>query len=385
MTAERAIQISEALYWDWNATTPPHPSVVEAVAEASLSLWANSSSQHQLGRAASSRVEGIREHLAARFGARPRDAIFTGSGTEANNLALQAADTLITSRLEHPSIVRVAEARQLRGLAVVWLQVERSGQLAPAEVERALGEVAPSDRDGTVVCVAEANHETGVIQPIEQIAQIVASRGSRLHVDMAQSFGKLVHQPVEGRVSFTVVGHKIRGPKGVAALIWKNQPGPMPVLLGGSQERGLRPGTVSVPLVVGLGVAVSRLKPARYQKLAKLRNMLEAELAPYATVHGASVARLPHVSNLGIRDWTGERLVAALDVRGLCVSTGSACSVGTAEPSAAVLAMLGSEAANASVRISIGETCTIEEINRGAALFVQLLADTQARRSSRNA
>src|SRR6185436_9789420 len=179
--------------------------------------------------------------------------------------------------------------------------------------------------------------ETGVLQTVLELAQALRGSGLRLHVDAAQALGKLPFERFAGADSYTLVAHKIRGPQGVAALAWRGWV-PAPVLLGGSQERGLRPGTQSAPLVAGFAAALERIDPSRYARLEPLRDRLEQQLAPYSSVNGAGTARLPHVSNLSFRGWSGERLVAALDVRGLCVSTGSACRVGTTEPSAAVLA-----------------------------------------------
>lgn len=368
-------------YWDWNATTPPHPDVVAGVQQASLQAWANPSSQHQLGRAARASIENVRDLLGARLGTRPRDVLFAGSGTEANNLALRGGSTIVTSRLEHPSVVRVAEEQEASGGNVHWLPIPSEGCVSPHSVERTLSELDEAQVKEAVVCVAGVNHETGVVQPVSDISKVVAAFGARLHIDAAQSFGKSEHGELHGRLSFTVVGHKIRGPKGVAALAWRDQIGPAPVLLGGSQERGLRPGTVSTPLVIGLGIAVERVDPSRHDSLAVVRDFLENSLKHRATFHGSSVPRAAHVSNLRIPGWTGERLAAALDVRGICVSTGSACSVGTAQPSAAVTAMLGENAGRGAIRISFGETTTLSGVKQGVQTFIKLLDDAARHRS----
>jgi cysteine desulfurase len=201
----------------------------------------------------------------------------------------------------------------------------------------------------------------------------VHAEGARLHVDAAQALGKVEPHMYAGADSYTVVAHKVRGPQGIAALAWRGA-APLPVLLGGTQERGLRPGTLSAQLVAGFGAALARLDAARYAPLAAWRDELERALAPHAVVNGGTVPRLPHVSNLAFSGWSGERLVAALDVRGVCVSTGSACRVGTAEPSAAVAAMAGLERAKAAVRISLGEDATHEQVRRGIDVLLRLLA-----------
>jgi cysteine desulfurase len=362
----------EILYWDWNATTPPHPDVLEAMRVASLTAWANSSSQHRFGRAARACIEDVRERLAAVVEVHARDVLFAGSGTEANNLALCEAAGLVVSRLEHPSIVRVAEAAEGAGRPVAWVPVPANGRLEPDAVMAALDSLPTAVQAESVVALTLANHETGVIQDVAGVAERVRARGARLHVDAAQALGK-VPASLFGRAdSYTLVAHKIRGPQGIAALAWRGRP-PAPVLLGGSQERGLRPGTPSAQLVAGFGAALARIDPTRYAALAAHRDALERALAPHVEVNGGAAPRLPHVSNFSAAGWSGERLVAALDVRGICVSTGSACRVGTAEPSAAVAAMLGQDRARGAVRVSLGEGLDLTELEAGIAVLLPLL------------
>ncbi len=365
--------LAAPLYWDWNATTPCHADVLAAVAKAQGEAWANPASPHALGRRAKAVVEEARELVGAALSVSPRDVLFTASGTEANNLALRDASAIVTSRLEHPSVVRCAELAADSGVAVRWLAVPQSGELEPEGVEAALRELPASVCERAVVAVAAANHETGVVQPIEAISERCAARSVRLHVDAAQSLGKLALGSLPGVVSIAIAGHKIRAPKGVAALAWRGPYVPTPLLVGGSQQRGLRPSTVSAPLVAGLGAAVRRISPGRYQRLAAHRDALERELGRLVVVNGAGGPRLPHVSSLSALGWTGERLVAALDVAGLCVSTGSACSVGTQQPSASVEAMLGEERARSAIRISLGEDTTAAEVAAGVAILQRVL------------
>ncbi len=364
--------LDPCIYWDWNATTPPHPDVLAAMSAASEQAWANPSSQHRLGRAARSVIEGVREHIAQLLAVHPRDVLFTASGTEANNLALRGARGLVVSRLDHASIVRVAEEREAEGVPVAWVPVPSSGRLQPEDVLASLEALPASVHADTFVAITLANHETGVVQDAERIAELIRRRGARLHLDAAQAVGKLAASALGAADSYTVVAHKIRGPQGVAALAWHGR-APLPVLLGGSQERGLRPGTLSAQLISGFGAALNRLEPGRYAALASLRDALEGALEPHVVVNGGTVPRLPHVSNLSVGGWSGERLVAALDVRGLCVSTGSACRVGTAEPSAVVAAMWGAERAKAAVRISLGEDADLKQLQRAIAIILPLL------------
>jgi len=363
---------SGCLYWDWNATTPPHPEVLEAMRVASEQAWANPSSQHQLGRAARARIERVRELLAACVAVHPRDVLFAGSGTEANNLALRDAGAVVASRIDHPSVVRVAEQIEASGRPVRWLPVPPDGRLQPDAVQAALVSLPPELRGQTVVALTLANHETGVIQDLAGVLGRVRSQGARLHVDAAQALGKLELSGLGEADSYTLVAHKIRGPQGIAALAWRGR-APSPVLLGGSQERGLRPGTTSAALVAGFGAALERIDIARHAALRPLRDALEQALGPDVSINGGGAPRLAHVSNFSAPGWSGERLVAALDVRGVCVSTGSACRVGTAEPSAAVAAMLGAERAKAAVRVSLGEATGRAQLDAGLAVLLPLL------------
>jgi cysteine desulfurase len=374
---------SACIYWDWNATTPPHPDVLAAMREATEHAWANPSSQHQLGRAARARIEGVREQLAAVVAVHPRDVLFAGSGTEANNLALRSAAGLVVSRLDHPSVVRVAEERAADGVPVAWVRVPGSGRLEPDAVLEALECLPKALWVESVVVLTLANHETGVIQDVPGVLARVRARGARLHVDAAQALGKLPSALFGDADSYTLVAHKIRGPQGIAALAWRGRP-PAPVLLGGSQERGLRPGTPSAALIAGFGAAIARLDPVRYAAVEPLRDELERALDGEVRVNGAGAPRLPHVSNFSVPGWSGERLVAALDVRGVCVSTGSACRVGTAEPSAAVAAMQGLDRAQSAVRLSLGEDLSRAELERGLDVLLPLLRRTSTS-SSRGA
>lgn len=362
----------DIIYWDWNATTPPHPEVLAVMREAWADAWANAASQHQLGRAARRRIELVRERISALLQVHPRDVLFTGSGTEANNLALEHASALVVSRLDHPSVVRVAERAAERGTPVSWISVPTTGRLVPTAVLEALDALPPSKQSHSIVVVTAANHETGVIQDVAAIAEGVRSRGGRLHCDASQALGKIPAEVFAGADSWTLSAHKIRGPQGVAALAWRGAP-PAPVLVGGSQERGLRPGTPSAALISGFGAALQRLDPARYARLGPLRDAFEVALGDVAQINGGGAPRLPHVSNLSIAGWTGERLVAALDVRGVCISTGSACRVGTAEPSAAVTAMLGDERARSAIRVSLGEDADRAQVESVLSKLLPLL------------
>jgi cysteine desulfurase len=366
-------------YLDWNATSPPLPAVVDAIREVSLTSWANPSSIHADGRRARAVIEDARASVAALAGVDPRDVTWTAGGTEANNLALrslaQPGSTIVTSRLEHPSVTRVAEALERDGRARVrWLGVTPGGAIDLEDLDRALsaGGVA-------VVTVQAVNHETGVIQPVEEVVARAHAAGARVHVDAVQGWGKI---DVPGGWDTAAIGpHKLRGPKGIGALAARQGVRLDPVLLGGSQERGIRPGTVDAALAAGFGVAarVARDAVPRWKALAVMRDRLEAALLAIETRHGrARVAgdpdgRVPHVSDLVWPGWIGAELVAALDLEGVSVSSGAACSAGTVEPSPVLLALLGAEDATRGVRVSIGDATTDDEIELAIRAFEMVL------------
>lgn len=368
------------VYLDWNATTPPHPDVLDAMRAAHEGAWANPSSIHGDGRAARAVVEDARADVAAMCGASARDVVLTSGGTEANNLALRsvfdAASSspalLVTSRLEHPSITRVAEALEREGKARVrWLRVLPDGAIDVADLRAALGE-------GTVALVAvmAVNHETGVVQPLEDVIREAHAAGAHVHVDAVQAWGK-VDVPA-GADTLVVGAHKLRGPKGIGALVVRPGFKVVPVVLGGSQERGLRAGTVDAALAAGLGAASRRAPHARatFAAVGALRDRLEEGLVALGGVRaGDPTRRAPHVSLLRWPGWIGAELVAALDLEGLSVSSGAACSAGTVEPSPVLMSMLcDREASTSGVRASLGEETTEDDVNAAIAIYERVLS-----------
>lgn len=373
-------------YLDWNATTPPRPEVLDAMRDAALRAWANPSSIHADGRRARSFVEDARAAVGALVGADPRDIVFTSGGTEANNLALRsafpllgagaAARVLVTSRLEHPSVTRVAEALEREGRARVrWLDVRAGGVVDLDDLDRALAE-----GDVALVTVQALNHETGVIQPVGDVIARTHAVGAKVHVDAIQAWGKI--DVAKGWDTAAIAAHKMRGPKGIGALVATEGRLIEPLLVGGAQEKGIRPGTVDAALAAGFGVAASfaTLGVARYAELAPLRDEIEVGLLSLKTQQGAPAIagdasrRAPHVSNLVWPGWIGAELVAALDLEGVSVSSGAACSAGTVEPSPVLLAMVGSDDAARGVRISIGEDTTRDDAERAIRAYRAVLA-----------
>ncbi len=368
------------IYLDWNATTPPHPEVIAAMAETARQAWGNPSSVHAVGRRARAIVEELREALASLLSVDARDVILTSGGTEANNLALARAPALVTSRLEHPSVVRVAESLAASGRSVHWLPVPAAGRLRAQDFE-ALASTLPA---GAVLAVQAANHETGVLHPLEQLVDAAHARGLRVHVDAVQTFGKLTVPGLERADSISVAAHKVRGPKGIGALAFRGR-APEPLLLGGAQERGLRPGTVDAVAAAGFHAALRCLSPAaEWARLGALRDRFEAALLPAGAVRNGDALRLAHVSNLSFPGLLADELVAALDLHGVRVSSGSACAAGTAEPSPVISAMVGIERARSALRVSLGPSIGTEHLEQAIGLFFQVLS-LGAPEGSRNA
>jgi len=369
------------VYLDWNATTPPLTGVIDAMADAARGAWGNPSSVHAFGRMARSRVEGAREAVACLARCDPRDIVLTSGGTEANNLALRSAfagetGVLVTSRLEHPSVARVAEALEAEGKARVrWLAILPEGIIDLDDLARALAEGG-----ARLLALQAVNAETGVLQPVREAIAMARRARVRVHVDTVQSFGR-TDDVAEEADTRSLAAHKMRGPKSIGALITRAGLAIAPVLLGGSQERGVRPGTVDPVAAAGLAVAARHAasSPARWLALAPLRDKLEAGLlraAPRARVNGASAPRAAHVSSVAFAGWTGPELVAALDLEGVAASGGSACSAGTAEPSSVLSAMGDHDAATSTVRFSLGEETTTDDIGAALAAAERVLART---------
>jgi len=366
-----ASPVTREIYLDWNATAPPHPSVLVAMDVARDDAWGNPASVHGAGRRARAALDDARAVLAQALARDPRDVLFTSGGTEANNLALTDATAIVTSRLEHPSVTRVAEERERRGGDVRWVPVSAEGQIVVAGLEFALQD-APT---GTVVAVSAVNHETGVLQPLSEVSDVVRTAGVRLHVDAVQAVGRLGPELWCHGDTIALAAHKIRGPKGIGALGIRPGRVPGPLLLGGSQERGLRPGTVDAVAAAGFAAAVRRASEslACYRALAPLRDQIERAFATLAEVNGRAAPRAPHVTSLSLRGRRGDELAAALDLEGVRTSSGSACTAGTTEPSQVIAAMHGAERALSTLRVSLGEETTGDEVSEFIRIFSRIL------------
>jgi cysteine desulfurase len=377
------------IYLDHNATTPPCDEALAAMREASLAGWANPSSVHAAGRAARRYVDGAREAVAALAGQSARDVVFTSGGTEANNLGLLrpfaraagAPGLLVTSRLEHPSVIAFAEELARRGaVELVWLDPGPDGALAPDALARALARRAPASP--ALVAVHAVHHETGAVQDVAALVARAEALGAEVHVDAVQAAGRVPPALWRGAHTTALASHKLRGPKGVGALVTRPGCVAHPLLRGGSQERGLRPGTLDAVAAAGFGAAARRALdggPERYAALAPLRDALEARAVAAGRDAGVVVeptparARAPHVSHLLVGGWAGDELAAALDLEGVCVSSGSACAAGTAEPSPAIVALVGEARARSALRVSLGETSTPADVDAFERAFARVL------------
>lgn len=367
--------LARRVYLDHNATTPPLAAVLDAQREAALVAWANPSSIHADGRKARAVVEDARARIAELAGCDPRDVILTSGGTEANNLGIRSAmaareGALVTSRLEHPSVVQVAEALAREGRDVFWCPADSRGAMDLAALEIYL-------QSATVAAFAvqAVNSETGVIQPMSVLRTLALRADAWLHVDAVQAVGR-VEETAVGATSRSISAHKLCGPKGVGALVTQANVTIEPILRGGSQERGLRPGTVDPIAAAGFGVAsvYAKTSAARYAEQAVLRDAIEAALVALGGTVNGSGARAPHVTNVSFPKWTGAELVAALDLEGISISSGSACSAGTIEPSPALAQFVPSDRAKSAVRLSLGISTTRADIDQAIQAFRKVLA-----------
>ena len=370
-----------AIYLDHNASTPQLAAVTRAQWPFLDGPRGNPSSVHAAGRAARQALEEAREQVANLLGAQPREVVFTSGATEANNLALQGVTAahsggLILSTVEHPSVARAADHLAGRGVNVGRLPVDTEGRVNPGDLRRLL------QPETALVSVMLANNETGVVQPIRELSRVCRETGAALHVDAAQAMGRLsVDVGDLGADLLSLSGHKMYGPTGIGALWVRQGVSLAPLLHGGGQESNRRSGSENVAGAVGLGAAACHAAEAQdslQKDLADLRDHLERRLLeswPAAVVHGAGAPRLPNTTLLGFPGLDGEAAVMRLDLEGVAVSLGSACSTGTMRPSTVLAAMGVPESlAAGSLRFSLGPDNTRAEIDEVVQIFQRALA-----------
>jgi cysteine desulfurase len=362
-------------YFDHNATTPPDPLVVEAVVRALRDTFGNPSSVHHYGQRAKAVLDDARAEVGALIGAEAAEIVFTSGGTEADNLALRgAADALeptgrrqlITTTIEHEAVLNTAKALARRGWTVTHLPVDRSGVVSPAALASAIGP------ETALVSVMHANNEIGTIQPIADLAAIAHEHGALVHTDAVQSAGKIpIDVAALGVDLLSLSAHKFNGPKGTGALWIRRGVRLVATMTGGKHERNRRGGTENVPGIAGMGEAarLARAKlAAESPRIAALRDRLERdalERVPGTSVNGDAAARVPNTTNISFDGVEAESLLIALDLEGFAVSTGSACSSGTLEPSHVLRAMgFSSHRTQNSIRFSLGAGNTGEEVEQ---------------------
>ncbi len=363
------------VYLDHNATTPPDPEVISAVADALRAEFGNASSVHHFGQRAKARLDDARQAVADLIGGAPTEVVFTSGGTESDNFAIRGiAEALeplgrrhiVTSAIEHEAVLTTVRALERRGWRVTRVLPDRSGVVEPDAVAAALTD------DTALLSLMHANNEIGTLQPVAACAALAHARGILVHTDAVQSVGKV---PVDVQALdvdlLSLSAHKLYGPKGAGVLWIRRGTRLLSTMTGGKQERSRRAGTENVPAIVGLGVAARRALTrleADAAAVGALRDDVERGVlarVPGTHVNGGGQARVPNTTSIGFEGIEAESLLIALDLEGIAVSTGSACSSGTLEPSHVLKAMgLPLHDTQNALRISLGRHTTAEHVSR---------------------
>jgi len=374
--------IVQRFYFDHNATTPLAPEVLETVVSCLGQVYGNASSIHHYGQSAKQRLEQARRQLASLLHCSPTELVFTGGGTEADNLAIlgvaRAAGQghIVTTAIEHPAVLMTVKRLEREGFAVTGVRVGSNGIVSPDDVRRALRP------DTVLVSVMHANNELGTVQPLAEIARVTREAGVLLHSDGVQALGKIpVDVEALGVDLYSLSAHKLYAPKGVGALYARKGARFSPIVFGGHHERDRRPGTENVPGIAGFGAAADLAAASLAtdsERLSTLRDRLESAVLdriPGTGVNGSRWNRVPNTGNLYFDGIDGEALTIALDLRGFAVSTGAACSSGAIAPSHVLTAIgLDADRARASMRFSLGRSNTAEQVD---ALVEALTASVQ--------
>ena len=355
--------MAERIYFDWNATAPLRPAARAAMV-AALDAGGNPSAIHAEGRSARAAVEEAREQVAALVGASPRDVVFTAGGTEANALALDPSlrPRLLVSAIEHPS---VRSGGRFQPSAVGEIPADSEGRVDLSALERMLADGPPA-----LVSIMLANNETGAVQPVAAAAELVRAAGGLLHVDAVQGPGRIACDfKALNADLMTISSHKIGGPQGVGALVRRESLELAPLATGGGQERGARPGTENVAGIAGFGAAAAEVcaqGAAEAERMRALRDRLESgirELTSGISFFSCEADRLPNTSLVGVPGTRAETTVIALDLAGVAVSSGSACSSGRVAPSHVLAAMgVPADLARSAIRLSLGRTTTEADV-----------------------
>lgn len=375
--------LSQSLFFDYNATSPLHPELKPKLVEW-LDVWGNPSSVHAHGRDAKKVLRESRQSLAEMLSVSPLELVFTSGGSEGNNtvigglldspLSLHKKE-LITTQVEHPSVARAMDHAEQRGFTVHRIAVDREGRFDFEHFQRVLSEKT------LLVSVMLANNETGVILPLSQISQLCKDKNVLVHTDAVQALGKMpVNIPELGVDFATFSGHKFYALKGTGFVYVRRGNEFFPYIHGGGQERGRRSGTENVLAIASMGFMAEKLKDfsAMYNHMKTCRDAFEEQILkriPDVEINGKTANRVPNTSSVVIKNVYGESLLISLDVKGFCVSTGSACSSGSSEPSGVLQRMgIPREEAQSTMRVSMGWMTTLEQVNQ----FVDVLEQTVA-------
>jgi len=369
------------IYLDNNASMPVLPEVVEAMRPYFGEHFGNASSIHHHGQETRAAVERARNSVASLLGCRVQEIVFTSGGTEGDNLAISGltgeGDHVITSSIEHHAVLHACRHLEEMGCAVTWLPVDSRSLVDPDDVRRAL---RPNTK---LISIMTANNETGVLQPVEDIGKIAAEADVYFHTDAVQAAGKV---PIDvkniGCDALSISGHKMHAPQGVGALYVRRGTHLQPLFYGGRHERSRRAGTENVPGIVALGkaadLAMQGFERGDDKKMSALRDRLQQGILAQveeAAVNGEGAPRVPNTSNIYFDHIEGEAMVISLDLKGLAVSTGAACSSGAIEPSHVLTAMgLRADRARASIRFSLGKQNSDEDIDFTLALVPEAVA-----------
>jgi cysteine desulfurase len=363
----------ELIYLDNNATTRVDPAVVEEMLPYLTDLYGNPSSGYRFAKQASAALETARERVAALLGCEPAEILFTSCGTESTNAAIHSAlamdrdrQHIVTTRVEHSATLKTCELLARRGIEITWLGVDGEGQLDLAELEKA---IRP---DTALVTTMWANNETGVLFPVEQIAEIVRAKGALFHTDAVQAIGKIPLRLAEAKINFlSLSGHKLHCPKGVGVLYVNRRTKFAPFITGGGQEGGKRAGTQNVAGIVALGKAceiAGQFLEHENREVRTWRDEFEAGLLariPGTLVNGDRAHRLPNTTNIAFEGLDSEAVLMLLDDAGVCCSSGSACTTGSLSPSHVLKAMgFSDDRARSSLRFSFSRFNSAAEIPR---------------------
>lgn len=374
----------EPIYLDHAATTPVRDEVFEAMRPYFSARFGNPSSTHRWGREARAALDEARDRVAACLGARGDEICFTSGGTEGDNLAILGAwrqarsagrNAVVTTPIEHKAILGAVHQAAAEGAEERLLGVDSNGLVRTESFDACV-------RDDVSVCsIMWVNNETGTIQPLPEFAERAKAHGATVHTDAVQAFGKVtIDAATQAFDLLSISGHKIGAPKGIGALFIRRGTHLQPLMHGGSQDRGRRPGTENVPYAIGLATAAELALSGREKESSRLRTMrdrLESAILaaiPDAVIHARGAERAPHVINVSVPGTDSESLLMALDLRGIAASGGSACQSGSISPSHVLAAMgVRPDLASAAVRMSIGCLTTDECIDRVAEVFPALV------------